>query len=198
MKIEEITFTKNGAVVIYNGNEYLLNSDCIILHGITIESDLSADEFKSLIDESDYINCKNYLFRQISRYSKTEQRYKDKLYDKGFHSKAVNSAIAYAKEKNYINDKTFAERYYEKNKNTKGVKRIVFELKNMGVHTNDMIFLDYATTESDAIVRIIEKFMKNREKTYDNKTKLYRHLSTKGFSYNEISVAVSKYFSNID
>ena len=57
---------------------------------------------------------------------------------------------------------------------------------------DSIVFLSFKNKEN------IEKFMKNREKTYDNKTKLYRHLSTKGFSYNEISVAVSKYFSNID
>ena len=198
MIIDEVTFTKNGAIIFSDGKEYLLNSDCIILHGIQSGSELSTEEFKSLIEESDYINCKNYLFRQIARYSKTEQRYKDKLYEKGFHSKAVNASIEYAKQNKYIDDVAFSERYYEKNKNSKGLKRILYELKNMGVKTSDLTFLENESNGKDVLTHLIEKFMKNREKSLDNRNKLYRHLATKGFGYSEISSAVSEYFSKID
>ena len=48
----------------------------------------------------------------------------------------------------------------------------------------------------DTVMNIAEKYMKNKDNSYENLSKLYRHLASKGYSYDEINAVVNKYKEN--
>lgn len=198
MTIQKIKFIKNIAVLTFENSEYRLCDECVIKRGLHEGDELSFSDVDKLKEESDFILCKNYLLNQITHYSKTERGYKNKLYDKGFRSKSIKEAIEYVKEKGYVNDLRFAERYYEKNKRTKGIRRIRNELISLGVEKENLEFLNEETSDIEVTCDIARKFIKNREKNNDTRLKLMRHLSGKGFSYDEIISVINIVFGELD
>ena len=147
MTVDKIKFNKNIAVLTCGNSEYELCDECVIKSGLHEGDEISLSDLDKLKEESDFILCKNYLLNQIAHYLKTERGYKNKLYDKGFRSKAINEALEYAKDKGYINDLGFAKRYYEKNKRSKGILRIKNELISLGVEKENLEFLKEETVD---------------------------------------------------
>lgn len=187
---------KEDVVLLLDGVEYLVDADCVTLFRLKKGEELDDDTLAELLAESELLRCKKYLYAQIDRYSKTEKGYRDKLYQKGFGKKAVSIALTKAKELGYIDDEAFAKRYYERNKDKKGVVRIKNELKNKGVSPAALEFLRDESSDEESVYLLVEKFMRRREKSPEERLRTMRHLAAKGFSYDEIVRAVSRYFSS--
>lgn len=198
MIVEKIVAKKLNAVVTVNGSDYNVLLESVLSMRINVGDEITQKDLDALIESSDYLVCKNYLFSQIEKYSKTEKGYRDKLFDKGFSTKSISKAIEYAKNRGYINDSLYAERYYQSNRSKKGKKRIKYELMQKGIKSQDLAFLDSYENDENAVKIICEKFIKNREKTQKNKDALIRRLLTKGFTFSDIMPHVNEIFSEID
>jgi regulatory protein len=196
MKIERCVYGKKTVAVTADGKEYVFTPGIAAKAKFAADKDVPSEEFYRLADESDYALCKDYLFSQIMRYAKTERGYKDKLFDKGFYGKSIAKALAYAVENGYIDDRGFAENYFENNRKKKGARRIIAELRAKGVSDENLAFLHEEKTDTDTVFSLAVKFMKSREKSPDVKIKLIRHLLTKGFSFDEINPVVGKIFAD--
>ena len=124
MFIEKIESKKSDYVVTIDGTEYLIDEECAYSYHLRKNGEIDENTLAELLEQSDFVRCKKYLYAQIAKYYKTEKGYRDKLYEKGFSSKSVKRAILSAKERGYIDDRAFAERYYAKYKDVKGKRRI--------------------------------------------------------------------------
>jgi regulatory protein len=75
----------------------------------------------------------------------------------------------------------------------KGVRLIRTELRRKGLKEEDV---DEAISElgdqSDAALAIAEKYMRGKEPDMKNVQKLYRHLLSKGFTYDDAKSAVDR------
>ena len=196
MTIERIEVKKDGYHVFIDGNEFVIDEEIAYSYRLRKNGEIDENTLGEIVQKSECLRCKNYLYAQIAKYYKTEKGYRDKLYEKGFPSYAVKSAILSAKERGYIDDSSFAKRYYEKYKDGKGKRRIIAELKSKGVKSEYLDFMSEEETDLSSIVSIGEKFMRRREKTPEEKMRLMRHLASKGFSYDEIVRAVKIVFSS--
>lgn len=194
MVIEKIIVKKTDTILLADGVEYRIDADCIPLFHLHAGSELDDATLADLLTQSELLLCKKYLYDQIERYSKTEKGYREKLYQKGFGKNAVNHALAKAKELGYIDDGAFAQRYYERYKDKKGVIRIKNELKAKGISPVHLEFLKEEKSDDDSIFLLVEKFMRRRERTPEERVRAMRHLASKGFSYDEIVRAVNRYF----
>lgn len=141
--------------------------------------------------------CLSYLYNQIGRYSKTKKGYRDKLFEKGFSSVVIAEAILTAEEKRFINDDRFTENYILSNKEKKGILRIKRELTIKGVPLETIEkYLDI--DQSDAALKIANKFLISKEVDYNTIGKLYRHMLGKGFTYDVISDTINKIKSTVE
>lgn len=165
--------------------------------GLSEGSELEQKKLYELVDESEKILAKEYLLTYLSSYSKSAEDAKRKLYDKGYHKNAVEYALAVAKEYNYLNDTSFAERYVDAAIRKKGRRAIAFELKRKGI--DDALIEDALVDTEDEEVATATKFaLKFKNKTNYTKDKLYRHLLSKGFSYEVIRKAMRACEEDID
>ena len=196
MTIEKTEVKKDGYHVFIDGNEFVIDEEIAYSYRLRKNGEIDENTLGEIVQKSECLRCKNYLYAQIAKYYKTEKGYRDKLYEKGFPSYAVKSAILSAKERGYIDDSSFAKRYYEKYKDVKGKRRIIAELKSKGVKSEYLDFMSEEETDLSSIVSVGEKFMRRREKTPEEKLRLMRHLASKGFSYDEIVRAVKIVFSS--
>lgn len=195
MLIESVIVLKDKCRIVVDGAEYNIALDTAVKYKLSAGKPLENDEFFQILDESEEILCKNYLYKSIAKYLKTEKGYREKLYRIGFHKKAVEKAIESAKNYGYIDDEKFAEKFISAYKNKKGEHRIRAELRAKGVSSRivDKLLSSYETNEG-TLDTLCAKFLNKREKSLDTKQKLYRHLLSKGFGYDEVSKAVDKAF----
>lgn len=195
MLITEIIPKKNLYTIRIGDSFYDVCEECFLTSGLKAGTSVTDAELSALLENNEYIICRNYLLKQISTYYKTEKGYRDKLYEKKFSYSAIKKSIDYALDKGYINDRRFAERYYERFKTKKGKKLIISELKNKGVSAENLAFLSDVTANDDIVMNLARKYMKNKEKSLENKNKLIRSLASKGFGFEEIYRAVNEIFS---
>ena len=97
-------------------------------------------------------------------------------------------------EMGYIDDQKYAENFalYKKNK---GKNALRFELKMKGV--DDEIInavLKKIESQKDVIFTLAQKFLKNKKPAPDLKQKLFRHLASKGFEFEEINLVITEIF----
>ncbi len=195
MLITEIIAKKNLYTIRIGDSFYDVCEECYLTSGLKAGTSVTDAELSALLENNEYIICRNYLLKQISTYYKTEKGYRDKLYEKKFSYPAIKKSIDYALDKGYINDRRFAERYYERFKTKKGKNLIISELKNKGVSTENLTFLSDVTANDDIATNLARKYMKNKEKNLETKNKLIRSLASKGFGFEEIYRAVNEIFS---
>lgn len=195
MLITEIIAKKNLYTIRIGDSFYDVCEECFLTSGLKAGTSVTDAELSALLENNEYIICRNYLLKQISTYYKTEKGYRDKLYEKKFSYPAIKKSIDYALDKGYINDRRFAERYYERFKTKKGKNLIISELKNKGVSAENLTFLSDVTANDDIVINLARKYMKNKEKNLENKNKLIRSLASKGFGFEEIYRAVNEIFS---
>lgn len=196
MLITEIIAKKNLYAIRIGDSFYDVCEECFLTSGLKAGKSVTDAELSALLENNEYIICRNYLLKQISTYYKTEKGYRDKLYEKKFSYSAIKKSIDYALDKGYINDRRFAERYYERFKTKKGKNLIISELKNKGVSAENLTFLSDVTANDDIATNLARKYMKNKEKNLENKNKLIRSLASKGFGFEEIYRAVNEIFSD--
>jgi len=111
--------------------------------------------------------------------------------------------IAYVVDKlleyGFLNDADFAKRYVETYSGKKGVRLIKNELRKKGISEDDA---DLATvdvgSQEDAATALAEKFMRGKERDRKTVQKLYRHLLSKGFTFDDAKAAAENYLSQDD
>lgn len=199
MLVENIKISKEKCIVTIDGNEHIIALEVAITYKLKKGMTITENEYRAILDQSDTILCKAYLYKMIDRYLKTEKGYRDKLYQVGFYKKAVENAIMSAKSYGYIDDRKFCESYISQYKNKKGINRLKQDLMLKGIKRELLseLFETYKTSE-DAIDNLCNKYMRTKEKNMETKQKLYRHLISKGFSYEEVSKAVDKCYNNAE
>lgn len=141
--------------------------------------------------------AKKRAFRILERSPKTEKQLIDKLKaDDKYSSEVITTVIAFLREYNYINDRQYAEDYINGRINSKGIRVLLFELKNKGISEQIIeelrdVYSGYDT--GPAIEKLIlKKGIDPKTEDRKERERLYRFLLSKGFSYSD----VSKFFTN--
>lgn len=141
----------------------------------------------------------------ISYGMKTESELKKKLREKKFSDTAIEYAIESMKSYSYINDEEYVKSYLSSRAIPQhwGKQKIVGNLLQKGVPMEiikEGMSLYDEEMQKESVLIVAEKYcrafgdMDKRKK----KEKLYRHLASKGFSYDLISYAISKTLSDDD
>ena len=127
---------------------------------------------------------------------KTTKQVKDYLIKKGFSVESAFHAIDVLKNYGLIDVVNYAKRYIESCGRSQGSKLIFFKLIQKGVKKEDIekAFEDAVYSAEDGAFSVVEKYMKGKEKTRENKIKAYRYLVGKGYGYDEINSAIDKFF----
>lgn len=123
----------------------------------------------------------------LSKFSKTEKELKLYLKNKGLNEESINFAIDKLKEYNYINDDFYTKNYINNKKKSKSKKSIIFNLKLKGID-NTIIEKNIALIDNqkEIMQNIANKYLKNKKFDTKIKEKLFRHLLSKGFEYEDI------------
>lgn len=197
--LKRIGKSENYRVFCFDEELCKLQAETIVKHHIKIGAEFSEKQFEEIRQESEKLCCFSDALSYVSKSLKTQKQVQDKLTEKGYLQTSIDNAIKKLVEYGYINDKYFAETFIRQNKDKKGVLYLKQALKTKGVSSGIMseIFEDFETDKQD-IIAVAEKFLNGKQIDIFVKQKLYRHLMSKGFTFEQVKSATAEMFKGLD
>ena len=161
------------------------------------------------ITEKEYLKMKAFndynllLFKALNFLSyrlRTEKEIQNRLLEETSDITVINEIIDYLKLNKYLDDKIFIKKYYDdKSKNNKwSSRKIIYELNLKGISKNDFYEIITDPSKNDynnANILVLKKLDSWREKNakFELKNKIYRFLSSKGFSHDIIITIIEEH-----
>ncbi len=155
----------------------------------------NTSELKELIEQNERCEALAKAGNYLSKTLKTKRQVKDYLLKKGYSEEIVWYCIDKLKEYNYIDDLEYSKRYIESQSKNQGKLMLAYKLMSKGVKKQD-IETAYDNVEIDSKLNaknVAEKYLKNKDKTKENKLKAFRYLLGRGFSYEDAEYALSEF-----
>ncbi len=190
-KITKISAQKkdNARVNIFVNEEYFcaLQAETMLKNHLQKGMEISKDELLEMQKESDYLVAINKASNLLSKNLKTEKQIRDYLKGKGYDPSIVSLALAKLKEYNLINDNAYACAYVSSHKGY-GEAKLKSELFAKGVSKKivEEYFEGYEE-DIEQIQALVNKYLKNKERTDKNIIKAKKYIISKGYSYDVLS-----------
>ncbi|MBO5544959.1 MAG: regulatory protein RecX [Oscillospiraceae bacterium] len=202
-------------VLFDDGTESTLPTDLILRHNLHAGAEFPADFLQQLAMESESLRARDRGLSLLSYRMHSAKELRDKLLRKGFEASAVENAIAWLKDKAWLDDSRFASElavsYLRKGF---GKRRVFSELLRRGI-SRDLIaeVMDQLESESEEAAevspqaegygntqvlirrgtdRYLEKHLKNPEDR-DEVRRVKSALFRKGYSSHDISLALERF-----
>lgn len=192
MRILSLVKKNNYVTVTLDTEEKLrLHYEVVVKCGLRKNDELSDQQLKSILDTEKEFNLKNSALLLLSRRLHSSFELQTKLMKKGHTKEEIKPILDDFKNKGYLSDKDFAERFIEEGlKKKKGLMKIKADLFSKGVSREiiDRLLYDYEGDDSlleNAKILAEKKMLSiNRKELepFQKKQKLYSYLSGKGYS----------------
>ena len=143
--------------------------------------------------ESEYSAALDKALTYISAAVKSEKQTRDYLKEKGYTPLVIGRVLEKLREYGFVDDGDYARRYAETYSGKKGAFLIKRELRAKGI--SDEISEDVVSglgDQAEAAKEIARKYMRGKEPDMKTVQKLYRHLLSKGYSYDDAKSAVEE------
>lgn len=193
-KITLIETQKNNTkrVNIYIDGQYSFSCDLetALKHSLKTEIDVQVQELKDILEEDNYLKCKNSALKIVERSTKSEKEIIDKLKIKGYDQKTINRTIDFLKEYGFIDDEKYVRNYIKRKSKSEGEARIKAFLYNKGIPEKmvdeGLCLMDKEMEEKTAFNLALKRYKIILSNEHDNK-KIYKkigdYLLRKGYSY---------------
>ncbi|MBO4570220.1 MAG: RecX family transcriptional regulator [Clostridia bacterium] len=196
-KITDITRQKRkNRINLYVDNSFYcgLNVETAVKNGIVIGAEFDESELEQIIGESETRGALDYALGLVSKKLYSEFEIIEKLKNKGYGQKIIDSVLEKLREYKLVDDQRFAEAF-AKNQNRCGKKMVLLKLKQKGIDKGIIKKTEENFSDQDEIKKIeavSKKYLNNKEKNKETFQKLYRYLVSKGFEYDTISSYISR------
>ena len=165
-----------------------LNMEAVVQNRLKIGQEIEKDFLDEIQVESEQQTALNKAVKYISKTMKTEKQIVDYLKGKGYVERVIEFVLGKLKEYNFVDDETFVELYIKQSTNTKGKKRLQYELKNKGVDEKLVLEkVDEIETDRETALSLAEKFLQKKKNEKNVREKLFRFLSYRGFAVDDIT-----------
>jgi len=147
------------------------------------------------VSENEFEKAAAAGIRLVSRRMRTASEIKSALLKKGFSVDAADNAVGKMREYGYLDDKRYAELFVEYKSKSGGRRKLQFDMRMKGLSNTDIEeSLSGLSTDDEltAAKAIAERYLRNKEKTIENKAKAARYLAGKGFGF-EIAKRAAEY-----
>ena len=184
-----------------NGEEAFLDNDICINYSLKPETQISEEELKKLIYESEYVRAKSRALWYLDRADRTEKGMYEKLVGAGFDRKASAAVVGRFVEVGLIDDRRFAENFAEKCRdanisNREGIRKML--LKGVPYDIAKEVFSETEIDEEEQVRAVIEKKYARKLEQENGVQRVYAALVRKGFSFSAVRNALKKYSEELE
>ena len=171
-----------------------LNLKTLFENRIKVGDVIDEEKLNEIQFDSERNTAMDKAMTYLSRSIKTEKQVRQYLKDKGYLEKISDKVISKLKEYNLINDADYSFSYASTYSKYKGKRLIAYELKTKGVSEEDIsAALENTEGEDEAAAALAKKYLKNKTADFKTIQKCYKHLLSKGFTYDTAKAAVEKF-----
>jgi len=203
MVINAITPDKKHLVKIEfeSGGECLLDRDVCVNHALCCEMELESEDLKELQSESDFVRAKSRALWYLDRSDYTEKAIYQKLTRAGFGQKTAAAVVARLVELDLINDRRFANRFFERcTEHNISKREALHKMYEKGVPYDlaKEVLQNGEVNEEEQIKNLLEGKYSSKLNGENGKQKVFAALVRKGFSYSAIRSAMNNYFDELE
>jgi regulatory protein len=200
-KITKIEVQKKNKerVNLFLDGEYAfsLSMELIYKEGLKKNQEIDAKRLELFAEEESLIRCKNSALKTIERSFKTEKEVIEKLKEKGYSENAINKSIEFLKQYNFLNDFDYAKAYIKDKLNSVGSQKIKYTLIQKGIAKEiieELLADSDKDNEKNTAFNLAKKKLdiirKKESDNYKISGKLYRYLTSRGYSYDIVNEVV--------
>lgn len=170
-----------------------LDALTLLKHSLKEGLSVDVDKLDQIQIQSERQKATDNAFNYATRYFKPERKVRQHLLDKGYVKDLVDEIILKLKDYGYVDDEKYALQYVSINSERKGINRIRAELLNAGISQENV---DNALSTLDSQYDACKKYAIRYANSHQplDKNKLFRHLYSKGFTFDDIKQA----YDNLD
>ncbi len=180
-----------------DGKFFCVINDFLILKYKLSSTVPNSEKLEEIKNEAEVELGFNMAVDYVSSTSKSSKQVLDYLIKK-ISPKNANVVLEKLKGYRYVDDFEFAKNFVESKSATCGKNKLKLMLMQKGV---DKAVIDDALANVESVytaMKVAEKYMRSKEVNKQNLEKLTRHLLSKGFTWDEISAARSRFKERID
>ena len=176
-----------------------LTAETIVKAGLKEGLNVDKDYIDSLQFESEKQTALTKTVNYLGKKLKTKKELITYLKSKGYVDSIIEYVLDMLSQYGYVDDKNYSTSYIKTNKNQKGKKWLAMNLKQKGVAENIIDeSLDQIESETETVIALATKYLKNKEKTQETAQKLYRFLYARGFGNDDIMYAIKTLIKDIE
>lgn len=201
MIIENIEYSDkyNLIRITISGEKFFIDYDMYYENNFESGKEITFDLYKKILANDEFNRAKNFALNKISYSQKSTYEIRQKLREKKFSDHVIDDIIAYLDSYGFLDDEAYVKAYIrDKDKISRWSRgKIRYMLK--GKHIDDNLIEDYLYLIDD--IREAEKagfFADKKIKgdfSFENRTKVFRHLAGKGFDIDIINLVLDERFS---
>lgn len=173
-----------------------LTVETVVKNRLKVGQSVSPEQLAEMQLESEKNTALDKALTHLSATRKTEKQIREFLQKKGYLPAVIDYVIEKLRGYGFLNDGEYAEAYVEQAAKRKGGRLIRMELRSKGVTDAE---IDGALggldeqTELQTAIALLQKYMRGKTADVQTLQKAYRHLMSKGFSYDVAKEALSAY-----
>ncbi len=201
MIIENIEYSDkyNLIRITISGEKFFIDYDMYYENNFESGKEIAFDLYKKILANDEFNRAKNFALNKISYSQKSTYEIRQKLREKKFSDHVIDDIIAYLDSYGFLDDEAYVKAYIrdkdEISRWSRGKIRYMLKCK----HIDDNLIEDYLYLIDD--IREAEKagfFADKKIKgdfSFENRTKVFRHLAGKGFDIDIINLVLDERFS---
>lgn len=165
-----------------------------VKHRLKVGQIVSEDFLSDIQLESEKRTAFDKALTHLSATQKTEKEMRDYLQKKGYLSATIEYVLDKLRGYDFVNDEAYAKAYISAKSGRKGERLLQKELRAKGIsdETAEEALSDLdEESQIEAAKGLLEKYLRGKAEDKATLQKAYRHLLSKGFSYEVAKSALS-------
>lgn len=201
MIIENIEYSDKYNLIrlTISGEKFFIDYDMYYENNFESGKEITFDLYKKILANDEFNRAKNFALNKISYSQKSTYEIRQKLREKKFSDHVIDDIIAYLDSYGFLDDEAYVKAYIRDKDEISRWSRGKIRYMLKGKHIDDNLIEDYLYLIDD--IREAEKagfFADKKIKgdfSFENRTKVFRHLAGKGFDIDIINIVLDERFS---
>ena len=201
MIIENIEYSDKYNLIrlTISGEKFFIDYDMYYENNFESGKEIAFDLYKKILANDEFNRAKNFALNKISYSQKSTYEIRQKLREKKFSDHVIDDIIAYLDSYGFLDDEAYVKAYIRDKDEISRWSRGKIRYMLKGKHIDDNLIEDYLYLIDD--IREAEKagfFADKKIKgdfSFENRTKVFRHLAGKGFDIDIINIVLDERFS---
>lgn len=201
MIIENIEYSDKYNLIrlTISDEKFYIDYDMYYENNFESGKEIDFDLYKKILANDEFNRAKNFALNKISYSQKSTYEIRQKLREKKFSDHVIDDIIAYLDSYGFLDDEAYVKAYIRDKDEISRWSRGKIRYMLKGKHIDDNLIEDYLYLIDDKREAEKARFFADKkikgDFSFENRTKVFRHLAGKGFDVDIINLVLEERFS---